>query len=163
MFDFLSSKRAIRLTFIFILGALFVYFFPWATHVRVTGIVIDETTNKPVPNARLIVTLYRRGFPNDPMIAKYGLVTDGEGRFTLDRRAPRRFHAFWVEASAPTNLYGTVHLSGRSDDVVISVGAPPAAIAQWEGVQYERFTGTAPWLGVEDVEFINESWPVLER
>jgi hypothetical protein len=138
--------------------AISIYFIPWRRNVHISGIVVDLGTNLPIAKARIIVTLRKRGFPYDAMIAKYGLITDARGRFALDRQAPRRYHDMWIEASTPSDNFGSVNLSGESEDVVVKTDTLPNVLQGLPRMHYGAFAGGAPYMGIKRVEFINEDW-----
>lgn len=140
--------------------ALAIYVSPWNTQVRIDGTVVDATTKKPKPNSRVILTIVRKGFPYDGMVAKYGMVADNNGQFSLDRQSPERFHEICIEASTPSNGYGYVDVSGGVVDVEIKVSPLPQVLKDMPRMQYSHFGGGAPYTGIDGVEFIGDDWSI---
>ena len=109
--------------------SVYLYFFPWYTDVKVSGIVVDGATGEPVPNAKLILTLQRWGFPYNAMIAKYGITSDEKGLFSIDHTPHRRFNDVMIEVSSPSNLYGRARSYGVVKD--IEIGVSPTSESTW--------------------------------
>lgn len=133
--------------------------FPWRTHVKLSGIVVDGKNGVPVTGAKVIVALRRKGFPFDGYSA-IGTMTDAEGRFSLDLDAPRRFHDIFVEASTPANEYGRI---SSANDIVTVVTSPlsPALRDAW-GFSYTAFRGSFLFGRDPDLHFVDGGWSIDE-
>ena len=143
---------------IIVVAALGFYrWYPWRTWVKVTGTVVDSTTQEPIANARVIVELVAYRVFDEGYVG-YGLVTDADGRFSLDLRAPMRYTWLYIHASTPGDNYGFVQVHGH--DVIVRTGPIPPNIDE-PVLHYKEFRGSIVFskkVPIQKLIFLDQSW-----
>ncbi|MEX2170302.1 MAG: hypothetical protein WD851_13395 [Pirellulales bacterium] len=112
---------------------------PIWTAIDIGGVVRDGSTGSTVPNAKVIVLLYRHPLFGEN--SAYFLMTDESGSFVVQRSGLKRFSRVIVQASAPGNLYDQVESFAESTKIKIDVTKLPP---RWSGLpelQYATFKG----------------------
>jgi hypothetical protein len=79
---------------------------PRARTLRVSGVVLEGDTDKPVPNAKVIVTVWNRGFLESSP-TQFMMLTDTVGKFSIKRSFPFLIREMSIVVCSPDN-----HLAG---------------------------------------------------
>lgn len=108
-------------------------------YASMSGLIIDDATGRPVGSAKVIVTLWSYGF-GDSVPRHFGAVSDSEGRFIVEAKAPFFIRKINIEAATPSDKYGIVTVK-REGNYEIKV----KNLAEWQKTcglyRYERFSG----------------------
>jgi hypothetical protein len=152
----------IGLSFILVLlspvVAIYLHFTPRESRVYLSGIVVEKDTDAPVADARIVVSLRVKGYPYEGYVAKYGLRSDRNGKFFIDRLAPKRFHDVWIEVSTPSDEFGSMQVTSPQKDLVVTTAPLPDVLQKFSYMHYAHFTGGTPSAGIDHLDFINEPW-----
>lgn len=165
---FLSGRTAayiaavIACVFLFYGVYCFIQWYPKRIIVSVSGVVVDAETRRPIDQAHVLIVLHRNGFPYESY-AGYGLITDEQGRFSIQQKASNTFSHIHVEASTPTNKYGMEN--DVRDYVVIEVKPLSERFQNRRSMHYDNFGGDnlLGHLSGRPLIFVDSDWSIDKR
>jgi hypothetical protein len=159
----LVSRKLVGVTNLTIAGVLLVLIlgrfnlitkFTGIGALQIKGVVRDGQTGNPVAKAHVIVKLEAGDWTSQTLC--YGVVTDAQGGFFIDKELPTRVHRqFHVLACGPDDSYGYDFTSEPTLDRGVMLGNVVVRIFPPEDRQKTR---TRYKYDTFFLEFIGEGW-----